>query len=325
MYNFENSQEVNFELVNSNKFPVSYLIVQNGYLNYKGEVYDQNGVFIDFPRELGKKHRSNLDLSSVTKKFKHQTIVCVVHERHNYSYFHWTYETLPKLIFLSSRNKQIKFDKIYFPYSFWGRSYQSQAIRQLGFNFWELLDSRKNPLLMAKEIVVVKLNEVRRNPSLELCQMIKSTFINKSVLQSPYKNIYLTREQLKSHQGRKIVNEHDLRELLKNYGFQVIIPDHLSLVEQYKIFNESKCIISPHGAALANIVFCERGTKIIELFHKIDGAKLHPTYSNIAKTCGFDLIPLNPKEIAENSENPHRANFVLDLDSLESILSDWSL
>lgn len=35
--------------------PFTLLQVKSGYTNQKGEVYDKNGVFIDFPRELGSK------------------------------------------------------------------------------------------------------------------------------------------------------------------------------------------------------------------------------------------------------------------------------
>ncbi len=319
--------KANGKLIQSSSSLVTLLRVESGYINDKGDVYDKSGAFIDFPRELGSKTRSNLDTSSVAKRFTNKSVGCFVHERRNYSYYHWTYETLPKLIYLSNNRKEIKVDKIYFHYGFFGHHYQRQALRSLGFNFWQILDARRIKSLMAKEIVVIKLNESRRNPSLELCKTIKSAFIKRSATRS-FRRIYLTREHVKS--GRKVINELQLRELLRAYGFQTIIADNLNVASQAKLFNESKYIISPHGAALANIVFCEPGTRILELFNQVDKSAWSPLYSRIAETCSFELIPLSPiplspKQVVQDGKSRHRTNFDADLSAIKAILTDWGL
>lgn len=301
---------------------VTLLRVESGYVNKRGEIYDKNGIFIDFPRELGSQFRENLVLSSVVRQFPNKTIACLVHQRRNYSYYHWTYETLPKLIYLSSNRKEIKVDKIYYHCGFLGTPYQRQAIKKLGFNFWQLLDARRIDSLLAKEIIVVKLNEERSNPSIELCKTIKSAFIKRSI-KEPFRRIYLTRDHVKS--GRKVTNEIQLRELLKTYGFQTIVPDDLTVANQAKLFSESKYIISPHGAALANIVFCEPGTRILELFNRMDRPAWSLIYSRIAETCNFKLIPLAPKQVAQDDKTGHRTNFVADLSAIKAILTDWGL
>lgn len=302
--------------------PFTLLQVKSGYTNQKGEVYDKNGVFIDFPRELGSKKRNNLVSSSVIKRFPNKNVVCLIHERENYSYYHWTFETLPKLIYLRTHQKEIKIDKIYYHCGFWGLAYQKQALKQLGFNFLQLLDAKRIRFLQAKEIVVVKLNEERFNPSIELCQAIKSAFIKAST-QEPFRRIYLTRDQVKS--GRKVTNEIELRELLKTYKFQIIIPDRLSLADQAKLFNESKYIISPHGAALTNIVFCEPKTRILELFNQTNISTWNPLYLKIAEKCELELVHLGPKEMLQDNENLHRTNFVADLSLIKATLTDWGL
>ena len=302
---------------------ITLLQVESGYVNHRGNVYDESGIFIDFPRELGsRRSKKNLDCSSVVRRFPNKTVACLVHQRRNYSYYHWTYETLPKLVYLSNHRKKIKVDKIYYHCGLWGTPYQRQAIKKLGFNFWQLLDARRIESLQAKEIIVVKLNEERLNPSLELCKTIKSVFIKRPT-EEPFRRIYLTRNQVKT--GRKVNNEIQLRELLRYYGFQVIVPDNLTVANQAKLFNESKYIVSPHGAALGNIVFCQSDAKIIELFNSMDKSAWNPNYSNIAQTCNLELIPLAPKHIQQDNKNPHRSNFTADLDAIKSILKDWGL
>ncbi|MEO1402870.1 MAG: glycosyltransferase family 61 protein [Cyanobacteria bacterium J06635_1] len=311
---------------------MSLLRVDSGYINNKGEIYDENGVFIDFPRELGSKTRSNLDPSTVVKQLRNKRVACLVHERRNYSYYHWTYETLPKLIYLSRHRKELKVDKIYFHYGFWGHPYQRQAMRKLGFNRWQILDARRISALMAKEILVVKLNEIRMNPSAELCESIKAAFTEPTTKQS-FRRIYVTREHVKS--GRKVVNEFQLRELLSTYGFETVTADNLTLAHQAKLFNESEYVISPHGANLANLAFCKSGTRVIELCNQIDRSTWLPVYSRIANRGSLELIQLAPKQvmqkapvqgdILQNKKIQHRANFVADLGAIKATLTNWGL
>ncbi|MBT9316123.1 glycosyltransferase family 61 protein [Leptothoe spongobia] len=312
----------NSTLMQSEDAVVTVLRVKAGYTNDKGEVYDRDGRFIDFPRELGSKQRLPLDPSSVDKQFRHQRVACVVQERRNYSYYHWTYETLPKLIYLSNKRKEFKVDKLYFHFGYLGHPYQRQALRRLGFSYCQVLDAKRIKSLMAQEIVVVKLNETRLEPSNHLCRAIKAVFINRPV-KEPYRKIYLTRDHIKT--GRKLINEIELRELLDAYGFQIVIAEKLTVAAQAKLFNESKYVISPHGAALANIAFCEPGTKILELFNQTNRSMWSPLYSRIAKSCDLELRPIPPKQLAESMESNHRSNFHTDLVLIKAALTEWGL
>jgi len=62
---------------------------------------------------------------------------------------------------------------------------------------------------------------------------------------------------------RSLRNESELLPLLTEHGFEVIDPGAISDAET--VFHESDYIVGPHGAALANLVFCRPGTKVLEL------------------------------------------------------------
>lgn len=314
--------DTNGPLIQTGDVPVTLLRVEAGYTNNKGEVYDKNGVFINFPRELGSKQRANIDPASVKRQFKQKRVGCVVQERRNYSYYHWTYETLPKLIYLSKNKKELGVDKLYFHFGRIGHPYQREALRRLGFNRWQILDAKKIESLKAKEIVVVRLNESRLKPSFQLCQTIKSAFVQQPV-QRPYRKIYLTRDHVKT--GRKLINEFELRDLLASYGFQTIVADNLTVAAQARLFNESEYIVSPHGAALANIAFCEPGTKVLELFNQADRSTWSPLYSTIAQVCNLELVPVAPAHTKEISASNHRSNFYADLNAIKRVFAHWRL
>ena len=44
--------------------------------------------------------------------------------------------------------------------------------------------------------------------------------------------------------------------------------DKLNIIDQAQTFAEATHIVSPHGAGLTNLLWCEPGTKVIELTHK---------------------------------------------------------
>ncbi|MDD3084040.1 MAG: glycosyltransferase family 61 protein [Candidatus ainarchaeum sp.] len=78
-----------------------------------------------------------------------------------------------------------------------------------------------------------------------------------------YEKIYVCRGNVKY---RKVSNEKEIISFLKKKGFNPVKMTDLSVFEQAKIFNSAKIIIAPHGAALTNLVFCEKRTKVIEFF-----------------------------------------------------------
>ena len=77
--------------------------------------------------------------------------------------------------------------------------------------------------------------------------------------------IYVTRRKAKY---RKIVNEQEVVALLEKYGFSVIDFDDMTFWEQVAQMQAAKYIIAIHGAGMANIVFANPKTKILELLHE---------------------------------------------------------
>ena len=65
---------------------------------------------------------------------------------------------------------------------------------------------------------------------------------------------------------RRILNEDDLLQLLQQYNFQIIDDVPRTLLEQVHTYYHAAFIIGPHGAAFANILWCQPGTQLFELF-----------------------------------------------------------
>lgn len=65
---------------------------------------------------------------------------------------------------------------------------------------------------------------------------------------------------------RRVLNEAALIDLLTQYGFTIIEDKPRSLVEQNAIYRNASFIIGPHGASFTNLLWCEPGTQVLELF-----------------------------------------------------------
>jgi glycosyltransferase involved in cell wall biosynthesis/capsular polysaccharide biosynthesis protein len=69
---------------------------------------------------------------------------------------------------------------------------------------------------------------------------------------------------------RMIDNIRQVRSLLSRRGFETVYLEGMSVVDQIVLFQNAEFIVSPHGSGLANLMFCEPGTKVIELMPAVE-------------------------------------------------------
>jgi hypothetical protein len=83
-------------------------------------------------------------------------------------------------------------------------------------------------------------------------------------------------------------------------GFETIELSNYSVADQMKIFDSATHVVSTHGAGLVNLLWCQQGTKVIEINHidQID-KKVYPILSD---RCGLihtvlygDKVPIGHK------------------------------
>lgn len=82
-----------------------------------------------------------------------------------------------------------------------------------------------------------------------------------SVAGAHVRRLYVSRKGL--HRG--VRNEEDLTAFLATLGFLCVDPAEMTLLEQIKLFRNAECVVGVLGAGMTNIMFCSKGTKIINL------------------------------------------------------------
>ena len=101
--------------------------------------------------------------------------------------------------------------------------------------------------------------------------------------------IYLTREGARR---RTLTNEPELWTELQGTGFVRVRLDELTWMEQINAFRRAKVVVAPHGAGLANLVFCQPGTRVVELFNR---SYVHGCFWRLAALQRLDYRPIVPE------------------------------
>ncbi len=87
---------------------------------------------------------------------------------------------------------------------------------------------------------------------------------------------------------RRIVNEDALFQNLEPYGFTRVRLEDFPWQDQINLFYHAREIISPHGAGLANLVFCSQKPLVIELFN---ANYMHWCFWQLATLVGANYCP----------------------------------
>lgn len=109
----------------------------------------------------------------------------------------------------------------------------------------------------------------------------------------PFRKIWISR---KNSATRSIVNESVLFDtVLKQRGWELLELENLSLDQQLHYFAEAQVVVAPHGAGLTNLLFCQPGTKVIELQDKdMLSKKVYPV---LAYHLGLEQVTYTPDTI----------------------------
>jgi hypothetical protein len=232
---------------------------------------------------------------------------------------HWFVDVLPRLHLLRESGLYDKVDWFLVPslrYSF-----QTETLRLLGIPNEKIITGDAHPHLTADSIIAS--TAPRGNHTLVptwLCEYIRGSFLNLAddkpePGEQPTK-VYISRSDSKL---RHVENETELVKALEPYGFKSVVLSQLSICERIKLFSKASAVVSATGAGLVSILFCQPGTKVIELFN--EGFVIEPYY-DIATKINLDyryLICKGSRKV-ENARQGQHDNLWVDIPSLVSIL-----
>jgi hypothetical protein len=145
-------------------------------------------------------------------------------------------------------------------YPLFNSAFELDYMNLLGIKPAQLVDSRHNKMEFEK--VVLCNGGDWYYPNAEDILSVKNHVENKlKITKTENKRIYISRA---CH--RRVVNEAELIKMLEKFDFTIIEDKPRSVAEQVEIYKNASFIIGPHGASFVNIIWCEPGTHLFELF-----------------------------------------------------------
>jgi hypothetical protein len=116
---------------------------------------------------------------------------------------------------------------------------------------------------------------------------------------------------------RRIANEKEISEALRHHDFEILEAETLSFREQADLSANASVIIAPHGAALANIVFCQPGTRVVEISTR-EGYR--DWYWQLAVVTGLSYEILEAKPAKSSSRPSENADLIVSHENLTRLL-----
>ncbi len=212
------------------------------------------------------------------------------------NYWHWLFDTLPRFALLEKKFQLNKINKILVPslkYKF-----QRETLEHLDIDLSKCLDSETYKHISSNEIIATTHPYVFKNPSRDICNIppwiifwLRSKYKHLIYRNRKFpKKIYIDRsDSTTTRYGHRILkNEQEIKEFLKKKGFTSIILSNLCFQDQVSLFNNCSFVIGLHGAGFSNLIFCNKGVKILELRNN----KKNKAIQSLSKKCNLNYLSL---------------------------------
>lgn len=243
-------------------------------------------------------------------------------------YYHWMLEILPKLGMLEREG--ISLDSIdHFLVREITGDWQLQTLARFGIDSSRIVETVKQPHWCCDKLLHIDLNcGINLKMHRYIPQWMKHLYPVVDHAE-PRIKLYITRPE---GVRRGIRNEEQILPLLRAAGFTILAMEGLSVAEQARLLSRVDVLMSPHGGALTNMVFCRPGITVVELFSR----HVFPYYYGLAANCGhhYHAILENPlqdyarlvnidvaQSFADSQHETAGLSFDVDVDAVAAVLS----
>ncbi len=228
----------------------------------------------------------------------------LVHDRNSSGYFHWITDTLPKVVYAKKNHKNLT---IILP-SKLKINFIISSLKRLKVKYFFL---KKNTNYKFKKLTYIGSLYPSGNPRKKNINDLKKAM---NLKYRNYKRIYISRNK---SGRRRIINEQNLIDLLKNYNFKILYSEKISFNKQLEIFSSAKFIIGLHGAGLTNLIWMKEKNNLIEI--KPENDLYLNCYFNLSNllNINYHYLICKKKNIIGSSKN---SDYEIDLAALKKKL-----
>lgn len=224
-------------------------------------------------------------------------------------YFHWFAEWLPRLegaaLFAAETGRTPTVVAPPDPPE-WLR----ESLRLVGFDEYTTWDGHR---VDVEELVVPSLR--RAHPvaapeeytnTIEGYRWVRRRILDRVDAEPPSgaERVYISRRDA---DDRRVLNEAEVLDSLRDYGFEAYELEAMSFPEQVRLFEQADAVVAPHGAGLVNCIYGS-DLAVVELF----GEYVNGCYYTLAEGMGFDYGFLQCEPVG--------SDMAVDVERLETLL-----
>lgn len=210
------------------------------------------------------------------------------------AYFHWLTEVLPRVEILRKAfpNGIENIDRfIVNPADKLPIIIESLSL--LGIPLDKLIFADIDKHIESEMFVIPSLAGYTGNPPAWVLEFLRESFLKHKSEIKPIPKLYISRAKASY---RKITNEDEVIEYLSKLGFTPIYLEEYNFTTQVALLSNAEIIVAPHGAGLTNLIWCNPGTKVLEIFS--------PNYVNVCFWTIAESLRLEYFYMVGNSESP---------------------
>ena len=252
------------------------------------------------------------------KKKINGSVLCLTQGASGHSnYFHWLFDILPKIKIFSEAFNLSNLDYFYLDDL---KPFQKKTLNMLEIEKIKIISSKKYRHIQANELFATEHPWYFKGTILEQANYVPSWIIDwiynsfkkyeKKIDTS--EKIFIDRSETKSKQCQ-FLNDEEISEFLTKKGFKKYKIGNFTFEEQIYLFKNAKIIFGAHGAAFSNLVFCEKGTRVIEI-KPVNHPKSQYKVISDHKKLNYSLIE------TDELKNKNDGDIYLDIETLKNYL-----
>ena len=297
---------------------VEEIVYKNVTIDFFGRILKFCGL-INNPIAINK-HKIKWVLKEIfyiyfRRKTKHMSTACWITNEWSINYAHWITEILPKIEIIERNFSDCK---LLLPIDIYEIGFVKESLDIFNINVETLRIYEKAKV---KKMIYIPELVITGNYIPTLMDSVRSRITSNFF---PYKKdklrLYISRKNAGS---RRILNEIELLDLLKNYNFKIAFLEDLNFGDEVRLFQNTELLLAVHGAGLTNMFWMGNEANIIELRRFDDN--VNNCFFSLASALKLNYYYLLC-QVDDLNKQTQQNDFYVDINELSLLLKQiiWS-
>jgi capsular polysaccharide biosynthesis protein len=200
------------------------------------------------------------------------------------NYYHFLLNALPRVDVLRRSGRLAEADRILVSGAV--TPWLSEVMAMVGVPVDRLIGTAQHPIIRCRTLIAPSLILDPFIIPQRAVRWLRDEILPHVPWDGKARRLFVDRSDASS---RRVNNLDELRPILDRFGVEVVRLGGWSLLDQARLFQQAELVITSHGAALTNIIFCRPGARVVQLMP--DDMQEH-NFRPLATYCGLHMLYL---------------------------------